>query len=121
MKKLIVRLTDGDHVVSTPTFYATLLMEESGVDPGLGIDLRMRTHIAVVLAALLTDSEPLDTHGDPQRVWRPVEVAKLIPADSVSAIQDVLRDLLTDAFAAEPQAEKRSRKRPTGGQACENS
>lgn len=96
MKSVTVKLADGKHKLNTPTFYALQLMSEHGVDfddGAIGY-----SDISGILAALLTDSEPVDKKGLPKREWSPVQVAKMIPIDTpVDGLWETVSELIADA------------------------
>lgn len=119
MKKLMLELTDGKHIVSTPTFYALQLMQENGIDL-LGKRVEVTPAIVPkILAALLTDAEPLDDHDNPSVVWNPVAVAKAMRIDAYTDYLDLVTELITDALTSgdEPKAENRpNRKKAAAGE-----
>ena len=68
-----------------------------------------------LLAALLTDSEPLDK-GEPKKVWTVAEVSKLIPTKApADPLWDAIRELMDDALPDAPaSAPDRPTTRPGG-------
>jgi len=98
MKKLMLTLADGDHIVSTPTFYALQLMSEYGVDLLAGDVAATPSAISSVLAALMTDSEPVDARGIPLVIWEPVQVAKLMTIADMGVYVELMTDLIADAM-----------------------
>jgi len=104
MTELTIRLLDGEHVLRPPTYYGMQLMDEYG--QGATTELAA---LPASLAALLTDAEPLDSRGEPARVWHPVEVSKLIPMDGRDNMWDVISALVEEAL---PQT-KADTERPT--------
>ena len=109
-----ITLIDGEHNVRTPSYYGLQLIDEYGGNEGA-----LMGRLPKVLAALLTDSEPLDTKGLPRKTWDPVAVAKLIPMDKpLDALWEIVAALIDDALpeskAASPD---RPQKRP-GGQSA---
>lgn len=88
-----IRLSDGEHVLTTPTYYGLQLMDEFG-----GNDKSIMRRLPACLAALLTDSEPVDKKGLPKREWSPVQVAKMIPIDTpVDGLWEIVSELIADA------------------------
>lgn len=108
MKTLV--LLDGEHVLSPPTFFSLTLMEDFGVDLLSGA-VTAKT-IPAVLAAILTDSEPL-IDGEPSKMWTPTMAAKLLRPSDMESVMGVVTDLLAEAF---PEGKGESG-RPTSAQA----
>ena len=105
-----ITLTDGEHVIKTPTYYALQLLDENGGNSGSIVSRLPR-----ILAALLTDSEPLDK-GEPKKVWTVAEVSKLIPTKApADPLWDAIRELMDDALPDAPaSAPDRPTTRPGG-------
>ncbi len=102
-----ITLTDGEHTLRTPTYYGLQLIDELGGNKG-----SMMKRLPAILAALLTDSEPLDERHRPAREWGIVEVAKLIPLDApADALWEATAELMTDAMP--PAKEEPSGRPPT--------
>ena len=100
-----ITLIDGEHIVRTPSYYGLQLIDEYGGNEGA-----LMGRLPKVLAALLTDSEPLDAKGLPKRTWDPVAVAKLIPLDvSAESLWETIGELLNDAL---PDSKAASSDRP---------
>ena len=105
MEKTIT-LLDGDHVLKTPSYYGLQLIDEYGME-----STSIMASLPTAIAALLTDSEPLDAKGMPSRTWYPVQVAKLIPTDSKSEdLWEVITALIEDAV---PDTDGPVEERPT--------
>jgi hypothetical protein len=98
-----IELLDGTHELKPPTFYALQLMSEYNVI--FGTDDFSPSSISGMLAALLTDSEPL-VDGAPAKVWTPTMAAKVMDpgGESLEAVVNVVSTLLTEAFP-EPKDE----------------
>ena len=100
-----ITLIDGEHIVRTPSYYGLQLVDEYGGNEGA-----LMGRLPKVLAALLTDSEPLDAKGLPKKTWDPVAVAKLIPIDQpFDALWEVVAELIDDAL---PDTKAASSDRP---------
>lgn len=108
MIKRTITLSDGEHEVCTPTFYALQMMTENGVDFDGGVGY---SDISGMVAALLTDSEPLDAKGYPSKFWTPPMAAKVIDPSSIATVMETVTELLNDAFPA-PKGDKKD-ERPT--------
>ena len=92
-----ITLTDGEHVIKTPTYYGLQLIEENGGSQGSVVG-----RLPAIIAALLTDAEPLDDKGHPRKVHDPVVVAKSIPVDGTAdalweAVGEILNSAMPDA------------------------
>lgn len=95
MKKTSIKLKDGTHSLSAPSFYALQLMSDYGVDfDGGGIGYK---DISALLAAFLTDSEPL-VDGEPATVWTPTMAAKVINPAELDTVLEAVNSLLSSAF-----------------------
>ena len=103
-----IKLRDGKHTLKPPTFYALQLASEYGVDFEQ-TDFKY-SDISAMLAAFLTDSEPLTEDGTPVKVWTPTMAAKVIEPADVSMVLQTITDLLTQAF---PESSGDSTERPT--------
>jgi len=101
-----ITLTSGEHTVSTPSFYALQLMSEYGVDFGGAFAY---SDISAILAALLTDSEPLDDNGYPRVLWTPPMAAKQLTPDALEPMLAIVTELLNDAFPDAPKKEQPAR------------
>ena len=100
-----ITLTSGDYVLKTPSYYGLQLIDEYGGNEGA-----LMGRLPKVLAALLTDSEPLDAKGLPRKTWDPVAVAKLIPMDKpFDVIWEIVAELIDDAL---PETKAASSDRP---------
>lgn len=112
MKAFTVELKDGPHVLTTPTFYALQLMAENGIDllapEGIAITPSL---VSGVLAALMTDSEPVGDNGAPARLWSPVEVAKQMKISDTYRYIEIANSLIEDAIAVEGEATRPNPKR----------
>jgi len=97
LKKLTLELSDGKHIISTPTFAAIALMEDNGIDLAAGVNLASAKTLCGVLAAMLTASEPL-VDGHFARTWTPEEAGMLIDGESMGRIAEVLGILFDDAY-----------------------
>jgi len=110
-----ITLLDGEHTLAPPTFYALMLMGDYGVE--LGANEFTAASLPPMLAALMTDSEPL-IDGAPARVWSPVEVAKLMSPASADDIVSAITELISEAFpdAKEDASTERPTKARTGSE-----
>ena len=110
-------LRDGSqHELTPPTWYALQHMSDNGLDlfAEEGIDLGV-AHVPTILAALLSDSEPLNASGEPSRVWTPTAVMKQLDPGAMFTLLEVVHDLITEALPDDEPSGGASR--PTEGQA----
>lgn len=93
-KRVTVTLSDGKHLLTKPSFYALTFLADHGFNVAEGVNPNDPRFVAAALAALLTDSEPVDSLGEPEKVWTPASAAKLLPIESMSDIADAVKSLL---------------------------
>ena len=108
MMERVVTLTDGPHKLRTPSHYALDLMDGDGVH-FIGVTDEKREamaamppmrYLAVVLAAMLTEAEPVDAAGEPAKHWTYPEVLRLLPLDAeeTGKVDAQTGELLSDAL-----------------------
>jgi hypothetical protein len=118
---MILTLLDGEHEIGKPSLYVLELMADYGVDIFAPETLKRFEEpkeifrlAPALLAAFLTASEPLGPDYEPERVWTPQEVKRLIPLDEVSTLGEVLIALVDGSL---PDADQADTTRPTNGRA----
>ena len=88
-----ITLLDGEHDLKPPTFYALVLMDDYGVD----FESTEPRSVTGMLAAILTDSERM-VDGEPEKVWTPTMVAKVIDPAKLDVVLAAVTELLLAAF-----------------------
>jgi len=118
-KTFPVTLLDGVHILKTPTYHGVALIEDSNLSLNAdGIVRLTGLNITKILAALLTDSEPLDDRMMPAKVWTEAEAGRLIPADTRGDVQKAVVSLYVAYSTDEDDdsaAEEGDSTRPTSG------
>jgi hypothetical protein len=120
---MILTLLDGEHEIGKPSLYVLELMADYGVDvfdedsvEKFTDPKQMLAIVPAMLAAFLTAAEPLGSDLEPERVWMPQEVKRLIPLDGILEIGQTLVAIVGGSFP-DAEEQKGATTRPTNGRA----